>query len=125
MDMDTGAVTINMATKTKITIERVTKSTAIKAMGMMTATTGLCVAGTSAPESQDVCGSRCFPSGILASPAPPESSSRRHVNLSGPKERADLAAADVNTWPVDCNPFCQVANSSDACDRSWSDLGQP
>jgi hypothetical protein len=52
--MDTGAVTINMATKTKIMIEiervtaTVTKSTAIKAMGMgmMTAITRLCMAGT-------------------------------------------------------------------------------
>jgi hypothetical protein len=52
--MDTGAVTIRMATKTKImiTIERVTatKSTAITAMGMgmMTAITRLCMAGTKA-----------------------------------------------------------------------------
>src|SRR5260370_1278677 len=54
--MDTGAVTINMATKTKtkITIERVTatKTTAIKTvgmgMGMMSATTRLCMAGTRA-----------------------------------------------------------------------------
>jgi hypothetical protein len=60
--MDTGAVTINMATKTKITIDTVTKimtgrvtatkSTAIKAMGMgmgtMTAITRLCMAGTRA-----------------------------------------------------------------------------
>jgi hypothetical protein len=52
--MDTGAVTIRMATKTKImiTIERVTatKTTAIKAMGMgmMTAITRLCMAGTRA-----------------------------------------------------------------------------
>src|SRR6267142_942750 len=53
--MDTGVV-INMATKTKIMImtmiERVTvtKSTAIKAMGMgmMTAITRLCMAGTRA-----------------------------------------------------------------------------
>jgi hypothetical protein len=54
--MDTGAVTINMATKTgiMIMIERVTvtvtKSTAIKAMGMgmgtTTAITRLCMAGT-------------------------------------------------------------------------------
>jgi len=54
--MDTGVVTTNMATKTKIMImiERatVTKSTAIKAMGMgmgtMTAITKLCMAGTRA-----------------------------------------------------------------------------
>jgi hypothetical protein len=55
--MDTGAVTINMATKTKIMkIERVTatatKTTAIKTMGMgmdmMSATTRLCMAGTRA-----------------------------------------------------------------------------
>jgi hypothetical protein len=56
--MDTGAVTINMATKTKITIkiERVaataTETTAIKTMGMgmgmMSATTRLCMAGTRA-----------------------------------------------------------------------------
>ena len=50
--MDTGAVTTNMATKTKITIERATRSTAIKAMGMsidtMTAITRLCMAGTRA-----------------------------------------------------------------------------
>jgi len=58
--MDTGAVTINMATKTgimiMIMIERVTvtvtKSTAIKGMGMgmgtMTAITKLCIAGTRA-----------------------------------------------------------------------------
>ena len=44
--MDTGAVAINMATKTKIMIERVTKSTAMDAMGMMTAITRLCMAGT-------------------------------------------------------------------------------
>jgi len=52
--MDTGAVTIRMAMKTKImrTIERVTatKSIAIKdmGMGMMTAITKLCMAGTRA-----------------------------------------------------------------------------
>jgi hypothetical protein len=48
MDMD--VVTINMATKTKITItiERATKTTAIKVMGMdmMTAITRLSMAGT-------------------------------------------------------------------------------
>jgi len=52
--MDTGAVTINTATKTKTTtmIEEVTvtKSTDIKAMGMgmMTAITRSCMAGTRA-----------------------------------------------------------------------------
>jgi hypothetical protein len=64
--MDTGAVTINMVTTTKIMImiERATviKSTAIKDMGMgmdmMTAITRLCMAGTRAiaetcrPDSQ-------------------------------------------------------------------------
>jgi len=44
--MATGAVAINMATKTKIMIERVTKSTAMKAMGMMTAITRIFMAGT-------------------------------------------------------------------------------
>jgi hypothetical protein len=52
--MDTGAVTIRMAMKTKITImiERVTgtKTTAIMVMGMdmVTAITRLCMAGTRA-----------------------------------------------------------------------------
>ena len=49
--MDTGAVAIDMATKTRIMIEqimveRVTKSTAMKAMGMITATTRTYMAGT-------------------------------------------------------------------------------
>jgi hypothetical protein len=46
--MDTGAVAINMATKTKIMIVRVTKSTAMKAVGMMTVIIRLCMAGTRA-----------------------------------------------------------------------------
>jgi hypothetical protein len=54
--MDTGAVTINMATKTKImiTLERATATqrAAIKTMGMgmgtMSETTRLCMAGTRA-----------------------------------------------------------------------------
>jgi hypothetical protein len=29
-----------------------------------------------------------------------------------------------DTWPVDCNPFCEVASSGDACDRFWSDHAQ-
>jgi hypothetical protein len=46
--MDTGAVATNMATKTKIMIAGVTKSTAMKAVGMMTAIMRLCMAGTRA-----------------------------------------------------------------------------
>jgi hypothetical protein len=55
---DTGAVAISMAAKTRIMIERVTKTTVMKAMamkamgmkamGIMTATTRLCMAGTRA-----------------------------------------------------------------------------
>jgi hypothetical protein len=47
------------------------------------------------PESQDLCGSRCFPSGVVASLALPESAGGRNVNSSGAKQRVNLAAADV------------------------------